>query len=248
MIKEVNPSTMLRINGERSRTINIPKAVYLYDEGISGLDSRQIKLFVRKNFGDIKVCLIRSRNKLVHTRGILLDFIATKKAFDAVKYSKTADSSCIILTDKLFATLEIDGRPHIRASIYSFPSIISASGIVEGPAKPKEYYLYKQRYTQLGIWETQEAKLKRKFKARFIDYGERRINEVLKGYIAQGLFFYITGEPFCKQKSCRLYNAHWQEDLIYAQIKIGKFCKKHQKLLEKLKAKSCTGNLKAAML
>lgn len=246
MIKEFNPSTMLRINGEQGRTINLPKTIYLYDEGIGGLDFKQIKLFLKKNFGDIKVCLIRLKNRLVRTHGLLFDFIATKKAFDAVKYSKTKDSCYIILTDKLFATLDIDRRPHIRAGIYSFPSIISSSGIVEGPAKPKEYYLYKQRYTQLGIWERQEAKLKRKFKASFIDYADKRINEVLKGYFAQSLFFYITGEPFCKKKSCRLYNAHWQKDLIYAQVKIGRFCKYHQRLLKKIKLKPCTGNLMVA--
>lgn len=138
------------------------------------------------------------------------------------------------MTNKLFATLDTDNRPHIRAAIFGYPSIISTSGIVEGPAKPKEFYLYKQKYLQLGIWDIEEARLKKKFKSRFIDYADKRTNEVLKGYIAQGLFFYIMGEPFCPQKSCRLYNAHWQEDLIYCQIKSGKFCKSHQKMLEKI--------------
>lgn len=222
------------------KEFNLPKRIYLYDEGIEGVDFRQIKLFLKRNFGNIEVCLIRLKNKLVHTQGLLFDFIATKNAFNAVKYSKSRDSCYIILTDRLFATLDIDRRVHVRASIYSFPSIISTSGIVEGPAKPKEYYLYKQRYTHLGIWETQEAKLKRKFKARFIDYGDKRINEVLKGYIAQSLFFYITGEPFCKKKSCRLYNAHWQEDLIYTQITTRRFCKQHQNLLQKLRTEIST--------
>lgn len=231
------------------KEFNIPKTIYLYDEGIEGLDSRQIKLFLKKILGKTEVCLIGLKKRLVQTRGILLDFLATKKAFDAVGYSDTENSCYIILTSTLFATLDdIDKRPHIRAGIYSFPSIISTSGIVEGPAKPKGYYLYKQRYAQLGIWETQEAKLKRKFKDRFIDYADRRMNEVLKGYIVQALFFYITGEPFCKQKSCRLYNAHWQEDLIYAQITTGRFCKQHQKLLQQFKLKSCAGNFKQVML
>jgi len=61
---------------------------------------------------------------------------------------------------------------------------------VEGPAKPKEYYLYKQKYIQLGIWDTEEAGLKERFKNRFIDYGDKRMNEVLKGYIAQALFLH----------------------------------------------------------
>ena len=76
---------------------------------------------------------------------------------------------------------------------------------------------------------------KGKFKGKFIDYKDRRSNEVLKGYIAQALFFHITGEPFCSQKNCRLYNAHWQEDLIFSQIKSGEFCAKHRKVLSKIK-------------
>jgi len=217
------------------KEFNIPKTIYLYNEGIKSFDFRQIKNFLKDNFGDIKICLIRLKSKVVQTQGLLFDFIATKKSFKALENPKTKDSCCIILTDKLFATLDEDSRPHIRASIYSFPSVISTSGIVEGPAKPKDYYFYKQKYTQLGIWDVEEAKVKKKFRNRFIDYEDKQMNKVIKGYIAQGLVFYITGEPFCKQRNCRLFNAHWQEDLIYAQIKSGKFCAKHKNTLDEIK-------------
>lgn len=169
------------------------------------------------------------------TCGLLFDFLATQRNFQELPNAKAKDSCHIILTDRLFATLDIDNRPHIRASIYGYPSVISTSGIVDGPAKPKKFYLYKQKYIQLGIWNIEEDKLKKKFKARFIDYHDRRLSEVIKGYIAQALFFYILGSPFCKQKSCRLFNAHWQEDLIYSQIKSSNFCAKHKKVLEKIK-------------
>lgn len=171
----------------------------------------------------------------MRTSGLLFDFIGTQKEFESLRHSNK-DACHIILTPKLFATLDEHKNLHIRAAIFGFPSIISTSGIVEGPAKPKEFYLYKQKYAQLGIWNIEEDKIKRKFKARFIDYADKRMNEVLKGYIAQSLFFYITGELFCQQKSCRLFNAHWQEDLIYSQIKLGKFCPKHKKLLKQIKS------------
>ncbi len=87
----------------------------------------------------------------------------------------------------------------------------------------------------MGVWELKAPQVKKRFKGRFIDYGDRRLTKVLKGYIVQAIFFYITGDPFCEKKACRLYNAHWQKDLIYAQIKHGKFCKYHKKLLEKMK-------------
>ena len=173
----------------------------------------------------------------MHTRGLLFYFISTQKEFEKIGTVPCGDSPyCyIILTPKLFVTYDEQKKMHIRAAIFGFPSIISASGIVEGPAKPKEYYLYKQKYTQLGIWDIEEARIKKKFKGRFIDYQDKQMTEVLKGYIAQALFFYITGEPFCAHKYCRLYNSHWQEDLIYSQIKKGRFCQRHKDILKKIK-------------
>lgn len=215
--------------------LNIPKTIYLFNEGIERLDFKKIKDFIKENFGGIKVRQIRLKNKIITTKGLFFDFIRTQKEFNRLEYVKEKDTFNIILTDKLFATLDKGNRLHIRAGIYGYPSVISTSGIVEGPARPKDYYIYKQRYTHLGIWDLQEAEIKKKFKDKFIDYGDKRLNDALKGYISQALFFYITGEPFCKQRGCRLFNSHWQEELIYSQIKRGKFCMIHQRLLQKIK-------------
>lgn len=212
----------------------IPSGIYLYDETEYKVDLKRIKNFIEENFGKIKFYYVHLKEKIVSTKGLLLDLLETQKLFNRIKVSPE-DSCEIILSEKLFATLGEDRRPHIRASIYSFPSIISLPGIVEGPAKPKEFYIYKQKYLTLGLWDLKEKEVKEKFKNRFIDYGDNRINEVLKGYIAQAIFFYILGDPFCINKNCRLFNAHWQEELIYSQIKIAQFCKKHKKFLEKFK-------------
>lgn len=222
----------MKMSGEEA--LNTPKAIYLYNEGIKDVDFRELKKFIQENFGKVKIQLVRLKEKVVQTRGLLFDFIATKKIFDALVYSKIKESCHIIFTNKIFATFDEYKRPHLRASIYGFPSIISTSGVVEGPAKPKEYYIFKQKYTQLSIWDIEEPKIRKKFKGRFIDYQDKRMTEVLKGYISQALFFYIMDEPFCKQKNCRLFNAHWQEDLIYSQIKSGKFCLRHRKLLKQI--------------
>jgi len=77
--------------------------------------------------------------------------------------------------------------------------------------------------------------LKEEFKGKFIDYNDPRLTEVMKGYVMQALFFHITGNPFCKNRNCRLYNAHWQEDLIQAQLTSkNDFCAQHQRLLTRL--------------
>ncbi|GAI05927.1 unnamed protein product [marine sediment metagenome] len=48
----------------------------------------------------------------------------------------------IFFTNRLFATWDdSDKRYHLRTSVYGIPSIISTTGLVEAPAKPREYYL-----------------------------------------------------------------------------------------------------------
>ncbi|HEY5531382.1 MAG TPA: DUF6775 family putative metallopeptidase [Candidatus Anoxymicrobiaceae bacterium] len=52
-----------------------------------------------------------------------------------------------------------------------------------------------------------------------------------EGYLARALFFYATGEPFCDNKDCRLFNAHRQEEMLRAQLHAGyDFCEYHERL------------------
>lgn len=142
----------------------------------------------------------------------------------------------IVFTNRLFGTWdENDRRYHARVGVYGFPSIISTTGIVEAPAKPKEFYLHKQRYAALGKTDVPLEVLKEKFRGRFIDYDDERLTEVMKGYVMQAIFFHLTLEPFCSDKRCRLYNAHWQEEVLEAQLKPPEFCEKHERMLEELK-------------
>lgn len=136
----------------------------------------------------------------------------------------------IIFTNQLFGTWsQSDGRYHARVSVYGLPTIISTTGLVEAPAKPREFYLKRQ----MGL---DSFTLKEEFKGRFIDYDDSRLTEVMKGYCMQALFFHMIGDPFCNDKNCRLYNAHWQEDVIQAQLKSPyEFCSFHQEILDSLK-------------
>jgi hypothetical protein len=205
------------------------KKVYLYDDNCS-LNLKPIKDFANKTF---KIPAVIKRTKCaVMTKGLLLDFVATKKNI------KEEPGACqIIITGRLFGTMDgVDKRLHLRSAIFSYPSIISIPGAVEAPAKPKEYYLAKEMLSPLGLWDLEEPKIKEGLKGRFLDYGDRRLPEIVKGLVSQAIFFYLTQEPFCKSKACRLYNAHWQEDLIYSQAKCGKFCRKHRKILKAIRA------------
>lgn len=143
----------------------------------------------------------------------------------------------IIFTNRLFGTFdEADGRYHARVIICGYPSLISTTGIVEAPAKPIEYYHFKQKHLALGTGIPLEV-IKNKFLGRFIDYDDPRLTDVMKGYVMQSVFYYLIHEPFCEDENCRLYNAHWQEKVINAQLKGGEFCVKHEKILNDIKDK-----------
>jgi hypothetical protein len=139
----------------------------------------------------------------------------------------------IIFTNQLLGTWDDgDRRYHARVSVYGFPSLISTSGVVEAPAKPREFYLKRRLGIPLEV-------LKAEFMGRFIDHGDPRLTEVIKGYVLQALIFHMTGHPFCDDPDCRLYNAHWQEDLIRAQLD-GRyeFCPDHQEILNRIEGEA----------
>ena len=125
-----------------------------------------------------------------------------------------------------------DYRYHGRAVICSNPSIISTTGIIEAPAKPRAYYISMQHSLAQGL--NLDA-LKEQFRGTFLEYHDKNLGKIVKGYALQAIFYYLTLEPFCDSMDCILNNAHWQEDLIHAQIKSGRLCNAHQKILESIK-------------
>ncbi len=141
----------------------------------------------------------------------------------------------IIFTNKLTCTFdENDFRYHARAIIGSNPTIISTTGIIEAPAKPRQYYL--DLMTNFSKNKVEE--IKKKYKGEFLEYHDSRISEITEGYLLQAIIYYETGEAFCIHKDCRLFNAHWQKDLFFSQLENKRFCKKHEEILYKLKNQS----------
>jgi len=145
----------------------------------------------------------------------------------------------ILLTDRLFGTFdENDLKYHARVIICGYPSLISTSGVVEAPAKPKEFYMLKRKYAAMGFENLPIEAVKKMFTEQFIDYDDLRLTEVLKGYVFQALFFHMTFEPFCDDMNCRLYNAHWQSDLLRAQLNSTyEFCREHTKIIEMISSR-----------
>ena len=131
-----------------------------------------------------------------------------------------------IFTSRLFGTYE-SGRYHARVILTGLPSLISTSGIVEAPARPKDYYWLKAGFIRAGK-DIRELDLL--YKGRFVEYDDPRINEVLGAYVLQSVFYELTGNPFCDNPVCCLYNSHWQEEVLTTQAG-GKLCREHAKLL-----------------
>jgi hypothetical protein len=174
-----------------------------------------------------------------NTAGMLYDGFRLQRLFREIlpKEESSFKYLHVIFTNRSIATWDAgDGRYHARTSIYGFPSIISIPGIIEAPAKPREFYIQRKALVASGMArEVVEEELKEKFKDRFIDYDDPRMTEIIKGYIMQAFFYHISFEPFCDDKNCRLFNAHWQEDMMAAQLGEPEFCEMHEGILRKIK-------------
>ncbi len=160
--------------------------------------------------------------------GMLYDGLVLLRIYaEQISQDESDMRNChIILTNQLFGTWDEDDlRFHARTSLYGFPSFLSTTGLVEAPAKPKDFYIGRQ----LGVNELEQEP-----DPRYLSRGDSRIQEALKGYLLQAVFYHLTGDPFCDDKECRLFNAHWQEELIHAQIRPdADLCDHHKKALEK---------------
>jgi hypothetical protein len=144
----------------------------------------------------------------------------------------------IAFTRRLFATWEPgDGRYHARVIILAYPSLISTSGIVEAPARPREYYVLRRHAEAGGPGMQALIEWEHTNSPRFIDHDDERLTDALKGYVMQAFLFHVTGDPFCADLECCLLNAHWQEELIRAQLGDGpRFCAEHTRLIEDIAA------------
>lgn len=135
----------------------------------------------------------------------------------------------LIFTNKLTCTFDnSDYRYHGRAVIGANPAIISTTGIIEAPAKPREYYLDLMANYGQGL---NVDSIKEKYKGQYLEYHDPRLDKIIQGYAMQAIFYYITGEPFCEFLNCKLNNAHWQKDLLFSQLENDKLCARHQKIL-----------------
>jgi hypothetical protein len=155
------------------------------------------------------------------TTGVVYDGWELQRiAVESLCPERRFDTAHIWLTERLFATWdEADRRYHARASAYGIPSIISTSGLVHAPARERALYLARR----LGVQLTDEED--------HLEPEDSRTATVLEGYAMQAIFYASVGDPFCDDPDCRLYNAHWQREMLRAQLGGDRYCSRHLALL-----------------
>ena len=138
----------------------------------------------------------------------------------------------VIFVDYMMGTYEYgDMKYHGRALISANPCIVSVRGICEAPARPKEYCV---DMMASGVTGEDPRDIEARYADQFITHDDARLQDATHGYLMQALFHFETGEAFCEDADCRLYNSHWQSDLIRTQISSPRLCGRHHDMLRRM--------------
>lgn len=159
--------------------------------------------------------------------GLWVQRVLRKLIYNSLPEESGAGFLHIVFTGRLVATFE-GRRYHARVVLLGSPAIISTSGLVEAPARPREYYFIKGGLIQSGR-DTRE--LDEIYRGRFIEYDDPKTTSAISSYALQALFYELSGVAFCENPECCLFNSHWQEDVLRVQCE-GKPCARCLEILE----------------
>lgn len=175
--------------------------------------------------------------KINEMTDVLYDGFRLEKTYsDLIPTDKKENSHLhIVFTNRFFATWKpATERYHARVSVYGLPSIISTTGIVDAPARPKGFYWIKKTENENNTPKLRIKNEMNKHKDKIVFYNDDKLNEIMKGYAMQAVFYHLTSGPFCNKKNCRLYNPHLQKNILKAQLTKPGFCDKHKRILEEM--------------
>ncbi len=123
----------------------------------------------------------------------------------------------IVFTAHLLAEIEQPLNLHPRMAALGAPSVLSTSGLVEVPDRPKEYHFKRMQYATFGA-DDHLPDLAEDFADRALGYGDPRLNDVLRGYMLMAVIYRATGDGPCDIPTCPLYPADTQVDVLDAQL------------------------------
>lgn len=162
--------------------------------------------------------------------GVLYDGLQVQRALNAAlpAEGRSLDHLHVVILDRAIGTWgNHDGRWHKRVNVLGQPAIVSVPGLYEAPAKPEEYYKAQQKHALLSGDAPPREVLEGQVEGEFLIEDDPRTTDCLKGYVLQSYHYLDTGEAFCETEGCRLFNAHYHEDLIEAQLREPAFCENH---------------------
>lgn len=170
--------------------------------------------------------------------GVVYDGFMFSKVLSKFFPVKISREIRILITDRLIATFDSDMRYHLRTCVLGGGwNILSTNGLIHAPARPREYYFAK-RVLGDKMDEVAQKELENLLGNKFLKENDPRIYEGIKSLLLQAFFYSEFGETFCSEKECRLFNPHWQEEVINALVKkegeLG-LCSKHEEMLYKLR-------------
>ena len=165
--------------------------------------------------------------------GVIYDGIQVQRSLNERLPDEERDLSHlhVIPLDRVLGTWgDHDGRWHKRVHVLGQPALVSVPGLYEAPAKPEAYYKEQQRHALLSGDAPPREVLENEVEGEFLVADDPRTTEALKGYVLSAYHYLTTGEPFCEDEGCRLYNAHRQPELVRAQLEEPEFCAEHAEL------------------
>ncbi|MHB8159973.1 MAG: DUF6775 family putative metallopeptidase [Thermoleophilia bacterium] len=182
------------------------------------------------------------RRRLANPSSVVYGLMYDAYAYSGLCHALTSpaeagfDQLHIVFTNQLIGTWDpADRRYHARTVLCGSPSIVSISGLVEAPARSPEYYIALRGAEALGLGEESKLELASSFADDCLSYDDQRLIEVVKGYAMQAIAYRLSGEAFCSDPKCRLFNAHWQRELLKAQLGEGPaFCSEHEEFFQRL--------------
>jgi hypothetical protein len=159
--------------------------------------------------------------------GVIYDGLAVQDALRR-RLETPLDHLQVPLVDRVVGTWgDHDGRWHKRVAVLGQPAVVSVPGLYEAPAKPEAYYEAKQSHALLSGDAPPREVLEAEVDGEFLVAEDPRTTEAVRGYVLAAYHYLETGEAFCENRGCRLYDAHRQPALIEAQLREPAFCEQH---------------------
>ncbi len=165
------------------------------------------------------------------TGGVLYDGLAVQRALNArlPPDQRHLDHLHIVLLDRHIGTWGAhDGRWHKRIAVLGQPTLVSVPGLAEAPAKPESYYALQQQHAMVSGDTPPREVLESAIDEDVLVPGDPRTTDALKGYLLAGVHLLRTGEAFCEDSTCRLFNGHRHGEVIRAQFEDPEFCETHR--------------------